>query len=80
MVRSIVVKLVSSGAVASSTTWRSARADPAFHPNSVRSARMSQSSDDGRSTSPCCTGTGRLPDRGVSERSLSDLSARELDT
>ncbi len=60
MVRSMAEKLVSSGVVASSTTWRSARSDPGFHPNSERIARMNQVSDAGRRISPCCTGTGRL--------------------
>jgi hypothetical protein len=36
----------------------SARAEPAFQPNYERIARTSQESAAGRSTSPCCTGTG----------------------
>ncbi|MET3358620.1 hypothetical protein ABIF83_006446 [Bradyrhizobium ottawaense] len=52
MVRSTAEKPVSSGVVASSTTWRSSRTDPAFQPNSVRMARKSQPSAVGRITSP----------------------------
>src|SRR5439155_2037195 len=60
MVRSMAEKPTSSGVEASSTTWRSARTDPALQPNSVRIARISQLSAAGRSTSPSCTTAGRL--------------------
>src|SRR4051794_10856623 len=60
MVRSMAEKPVSSGVEASSTTCRSSRTDPGFHPNSVRMARVSQLSAVGRITSPCCTTAGRL--------------------
>src|SRR5882757_10025860 len=60
MVRSIAEKPTSSGWEASSTTCRSSRTDPAFHPNRVRIARSSQLSAVGRSTSPSCTTAGRL--------------------
>src|SRR5206468_8221051 len=67
MVRSIAEKPTSSGVEASSTTWRSARTDPALQPNSVRIARISQLSAAGRSTSPSCTTAGRLGvSRGLS--------------
>src|SRR3954447_23632421 len=67
MVRSIAEKPTSSGWEASSTTCRSSRTDPAFHPNRVRIARSSQLSAAGRSTSPSCTTAGRLRVlRGVS--------------
>src|SRR5260370_23685634 len=60
MVRSIAEKPTSSGVEASSTTCRSSRTDPGFHPNSVRIARVSQFSATGRATSPCGTTAGRL--------------------
>src|SRR6266446_7952150 len=60
MVRSMAEKPTSSGVEASSTTCRSSRTDPGFHPNSVRIARVSQLSAAGRSTSPCGTTAGRL--------------------
>src|SRR6266704_597759 len=60
MVRSMEEKPTSSGVEASSTTCRSSRTDPGFHPNSVRIARISQLSAAGRSTSPCGTTAGRL--------------------
>src|SRR3977135_3605587 len=60
MVRSMAEKPTSSGVLASSTTCRSSRTDPGFHPNSVRIARVSQLSAAGRSTSPSCTTAGRL--------------------
>src|SRR6202790_3698517 len=60
MVRSMAEKPTSSGAEASSTTCRSSRTDPAFHPNSVRIARVSQLSAAGRMTSPSGTTAGRL--------------------
>src|SRR5258708_21358843 len=60
MVRSMAEKPPSSGVEASSTTCRSSRTDPGFHPNSVRMARVSQLSAAGRSTSPCGTTAGRL--------------------
>src|SRR3981081_4130448 len=60
MVRSIAEKPTSSGVLASSTTCRSSRTDPGFHPNSVRIARVSQFSAAGRITSPSCTTAGRL--------------------
>src|SRR5207248_7787577 len=50
----------SSGVLASSTTCRSSRTDPGFHPNRVRIARVSQFSAAGRTNSPCDTTTGRL--------------------
>src|SRR6266567_2856512 len=60
MVRSTAVKPASSGVEASSTTCRSSRTDPAFHPNSVRIARLSQLSAARRAASPGCTTAGRL--------------------
>src|SRR5436305_7333318 len=60
MVRSTAVKPASSGVEASSTTCRSWRTDPAFHPNSVRMARLSQPSAARRAGSPGCTTAGRL--------------------
>src|SRR3954453_1722872 len=60
MVRSMAEKPTSSGVEASSTTCRSSRTDPGFHPNSVRIARVSQFSAAGRVTSPSCTTAGRL--------------------
>src|SRR4051812_27562473 len=60
MVRSMAEKPTSSGVEASSTTCRSSRTDPGFHPNKVRIARISQLSAAGRSTSPSCTTAGRL--------------------
>src|SRR5438876_291321 len=60
MVRSMAEKPTSSGVDASSTTCKSSRTDPGFQPNSVRMARVSQFSADGRSTSPSCTTAGRL--------------------
>src|SRR5258706_11660017 len=60
MVRSIAEKPTSSGVLASSTTCRSSRTDPGFHPNNVRIARVSQFSAAGRTTSPCGTTAGRL--------------------
>src|SRR5262245_13468767 len=60
MVRSITEKPTSSGVVASSTTFRSSRTEPAFQPNKVRIARNSQLSAAGRSSSPSCTTAGRL--------------------
>src|ERR1700694_644639 len=61
MVRSMAEKPTSSGVEASSTTCRSSRTDPGFHPNRVRIARVSQlSAAAGRSTSPSCTTAGRL--------------------
>src|SRR5712671_2443705 len=60
MVRSVAEKPTSSGVLASSTTCRSSRTDPGFHPNSVRIARVSQLSAAGRNTSPSCTTAGRL--------------------
>src|SRR6266567_8623439 len=60
MVRSMAEKPTSSGVDASSTTCKSSRTDPAFQPNSVRMARISQLSAAGRSTSPSCTTAGRL--------------------
>src|SRR6202051_367833 len=60
MVRSMAEKPTSSGVEASSTTCRSARTDPGFHPNSVRIARVSQLSATGRMTSPGGTTAGRL--------------------
>src|ERR1700694_748678 len=60
MVRSMAEKPTSSGVEASSTTWRSSRTDPGFHPNSVRIARVSQLSAAGRRTSPGGTTAGRL--------------------
>src|SRR5579872_1478555 len=60
MVRSTAEKPASSGVLASSTTCRSSRTDPAFQPNSVRIARISQLSAVGRITSPWCTMAGRL--------------------
>src|SRR5258707_565975 len=60
MVRSMAEKPTSSGVEASSTTCRSSRTDPGFHPNSVRIARVSQFSAAGRATSPCGTTAGRL--------------------
>src|SRR5712671_7599052 len=60
MVRSVAEKPTSSGVLASSTTCRSSRTDPGFHPNSVRIARISQLSAAGRSTSPSGTTAGRL--------------------
>src|SRR5712671_1400463 len=60
MVRSMAEKPTSSGVEASSTTCRSSRTDPGFHPNSVRIARVSQLSAAGRSTSSCGTTAGRL--------------------
>src|SRR5258708_16297811 len=53
-------KPTSSGVEASSTTCRSSRTDPGFHPNSVRMARVSQLSAAGRSTSPSGMTAGRL--------------------
>src|SRR3984893_5655109 len=60
MVRSIAENPTSSGVLASSTTCRSSRPDPGFHPNSVRIARVSQFSAAGRTTSPGGTTAGRL--------------------
>src|SRR5260370_6785871 len=60
MVRSMAEKPTSSGVEASSTTWRSSRTDPGFHPNSVRIARVSQLSATGCMTSPGGTTAGRL--------------------
>src|SRR6202790_2627195 len=60
MVRSMAEKPTSSGVEASSTTCRSSRTDPGFHPNSVRIARVSQFSAAGRMTSPGGTTAGRL--------------------
>src|SRR5437588_9289964 len=60
MVRSMAEKPTSSGVEVSSTTCRSSRTDPGFHPNRVRIARSSQLSAAGRSTSPSCTTAGRL--------------------
>src|SRR3984885_1633826 len=60
MVRSIAENPTSSGVLASSTTCRSSRTDPGFHPNSVRIARVSQLSAAGRITSPAGTTAGRL--------------------
>src|SRR5712672_2147599 len=60
MVRSMAEKPTSSGVEASSTTCRSSRTDPGFHPNSVRIARVSQFSATGRTTSPGGTTAGRL--------------------
>src|SRR6476469_1934475 len=60
MVRSMAENPTSSGALASSTTCRSSRTDPGFHPNSARIARVSQFSATGRATSPCGTTAGRL--------------------
>src|ERR1700682_4011015 len=61
MVRSMAEKPTSSGVEASSTTCRSSRTDPGFHPNRVRIARVSQlSAAAGRSTSPSRTTAGRL--------------------
>src|SRR5438128_7927410 len=67
MVRSMAENPTSSGVEASSTTWSSARTDPARQPNSVRIARISQLSAAGRSTSPSCTTAGRFGvSRGLS--------------
>src|ERR1700716_1673071 len=60
MVRSMAENPTSSGVLASSTTCRSSRTDPGFHPNSVRIARVSQLSAAGPSPSPSCTTAGRL--------------------
>src|ERR1700726_3272270 len=60
IVRSMAEKPTSSGVEASSTTCRSSRTDPGFHPNSVRIARVSQLSAAGRMTSPGGTTAGRL--------------------
>src|SRR6202171_2741933 len=60
MVRSMAEKPTPSGVLASSTTCRSSRTDPGFHPNSVRIARVSQFSAAGRTTSPCGTTAGRV--------------------
>src|SRR5467141_2109298 len=60
MVRSMAENPTSSGVLASSTTCRSSRTDPGFHPNSVRIARVSQLSAAGRRISPSCTTAGRL--------------------
>src|SRR3954453_20104118 len=60
MVRSIAEKPTSYGVEASSTTCRSSRTDPGFHPNKARIARVSQVSARGRITSPCGTTAGRL--------------------
>src|ERR1700738_2043451 len=60
MVRSMAENPTSSGVLASSTTCRSSRTDPGFHPNSVRIARVSQFSAAGRMTSPGGTTAGRL--------------------
>src|SRR5713226_9253152 len=60
MVRSMAEKPTSSGVLASSTTCRSSRTDPGFHPNSVRIARVSKLSAAGRSASSCGTTAGRL--------------------
>src|SRR6202790_796832 len=60
MVRSIAENPTSSGVEASSTTCRSSRTDPGFHPNNVRIARVSQFSATGRMTSPDGTTAGRL--------------------
>src|SRR4051794_13029275 len=60
MVRSMAEKPTSSGVEASSTTCRSSRTEPGFHPNSVRIARVSQFSAAGRMTSPGGTTAGRL--------------------
>src|SRR5450432_821614 len=60
MVRSVAEKPTSSGVEASSTTCRSSRTDPGFHPNSVLIARVSQFSAVGRKVSPGVTTAGRL--------------------
>src|SRR5580704_4390964 len=60
MARSTAVKPTSSGCEASSTTCRSSRTEPAFHPNRVRMARSSQLSAIGRPTSFGGTTAGRL--------------------
>src|SRR5450631_297414 len=60
MVRSIAENPTSSGVEASSTTCRSSRTDPGFHPNRARIARVSQLSAIGRSTSAGGTTTGKL--------------------
>src|SRR6202163_1705199 len=60
MVRSIAENPTSSGVEASSTTCRSSRTDPGFHPNKVRIARVSELSAAGRRTSPGGTTAGRL--------------------
>src|SRR5882724_1135780 len=60
MVRSMAENPTSSGVLASSTTCRSSRTDPGFHPNSARIARVNQLSAAGCSTSPSCTTAGRL--------------------
>src|SRR4030081_2477488 len=60
MVRSIAENPTSSGVEASSTTCRSSRTDPGFHPNRVRIARVSQFSATGRLTSPGGTTASRL--------------------
>src|SRR3954452_16354244 len=60
IVRSIAEKPTSSGVEASSTTCRSSRTDPGFHPNNARIARASQFSATGRMTWPWGTTAGRL--------------------
>src|ERR1700688_2358838 len=59
IVRSIAENPTSSGVLASSTTCKSSRTDPGFHPNSARIARVSQLSAAGRRTSPSTT-AGRV--------------------
>src|SRR3954467_2043396 len=80
IVRSIAEKPTSSGIEASSTTCRSSRTDPGFHPNSARIARASQFSATGRMTWPCGTSAGRLRVlRGLSwVGSESAISVRSL--
>src|SRR5260370_31964270 len=80
MVRSIAENPTSSGVLASSTTCRSSRTDPGFHPNRVRIARVSQFSAAGRVTSPGGTTAGRLRVlRGLSwVGSESDISVHPL--
>src|SRR5690348_17164131 len=60
IVRSMAENPASSGVEASSTTWRSSRTEPGFHPKSTRMARVSQLSAVGRVTSPCGTTAGKL--------------------
>src|SRR5579859_2432545 len=60
MARSTAEKPTSSGCEASSTTCRSSRTDPGFHPNRLRMARTSQLSAAGRPTLPGGTTAGRL--------------------
>src|SRR6202050_2884283 len=80
MVRSVAEKPTSSGVEASSTTCRSSRTDPGFHPNSVRIARVSQFSATGRMTSFGAPTAGRLRTlRGLSwVGSESAISVRPL--